>query len=38
MDVVSNPTAWERFKARVRSRVIAFLQRRIDRRLAGLAA
>lgn len=38
MDVVSNPTGWEGFTSRVRSRVIAFLQRRIDRRLAGFAA
>ena len=38
MDVVSNPTGWEGFTSRVRSRVIAFLQRRTDRRLAGFAA
>jgi len=38
MDVVSNPTRWEGFTSRVRSRVIAFLQRRIDRRFAGFAA
>ena len=35
-DVISNPSGWDRFQARVRSSVIAFLQRRIDRRLAGI--
>ncbi len=35
-EIVSNPTGWERFKARVRNAVIGFLQDRIDRRLAGL--
>jgi len=35
-EIVSNPTGWERFKARVRDAVIGFLQDRIDRRLAGL--
>jgi indolepyruvate ferredoxin oxidoreductase alpha subunit len=37
-DVISNPTGWEGFKSRVRSRVITYLQRRTDRRLAGYAA
>jgi indolepyruvate ferredoxin oxidoreductase alpha subunit len=37
-EIVSNPSAWERFKARARGVVIEFLQRRIDRRLAGIAA
>jgi len=35
--VISNPTAWDGIKARVRNAVIEFLQRRIDRRLAGIA-
>jgi indolepyruvate ferredoxin oxidoreductase alpha subunit len=37
-DVVSNPSGWEMWKSRVRRAVISFLQRRIDRRLAGIAA
>lgn len=36
-EIISNPTAWDRFKGRVRSTVIGFLQRRIDRRLADAA-
>jgi indolepyruvate ferredoxin oxidoreductase alpha subunit len=35
-DVISNPSAWDNFKVRVRHAVIGFLQRRIDRRLAGI--
>jgi indolepyruvate ferredoxin oxidoreductase, alpha subunit len=35
-DVVSNPGPWERLVARVRAMVIAVLQRRADRRLAGI--
>jgi indolepyruvate ferredoxin oxidoreductase, alpha subunit len=35
-DVISNPSAWDYFKVRVRHAVIGFLQRRIDRRLAGI--
>jgi indolepyruvate ferredoxin oxidoreductase alpha subunit len=38
VEVVSNPTRWEAFRSRVQRGVIAVLQRRIDRRLAGLAA
>jgi len=37
-ELVSNPTRWDRFKAAVRNRVIGFLQARIERRLAGIAA
>lgn len=35
-DVIANPGTWDRFKARIRSSVIGFLQRRIDRRLEGI--
>ena len=35
-DVVSNPGRWERFVARVRQAIIGVLQRRSDRRLAGI--
>jgi len=37
-DVVTNPRRWDRLKFRIRSRVIEFLQRRFDRRLARIAA
>jgi indolepyruvate ferredoxin oxidoreductase alpha subunit len=37
-EVISNPDAWDKVKARVRNAVIGFLQRRIDRRLAGISA
>jgi len=37
-DIISNPTSWDRFRARVRSAVIRWLQGRADRRLAGLVA
>jgi indolepyruvate ferredoxin oxidoreductase alpha subunit len=33
--IINNPDRWDRFKARVRDRVIGFLQRRIERRLAA---
>jgi indolepyruvate ferredoxin oxidoreductase alpha subunit len=33
-ELISNPSGWDRFKARVRGAVIGFLQRRIDRRLS----
>ncbi len=36
-EIVNNPTGWDRFKARERGAVIGALQRRIERRLAGLA-
>jgi indolepyruvate ferredoxin oxidoreductase alpha subunit len=35
-DVISNPTAWDRFMFRLRSAVIGFFQRRFDRRLARI--
>jgi indolepyruvate ferredoxin oxidoreductase alpha subunit len=35
-ELISNPSGWDRFKARIRAAVIGFLQRRIDRRLAAL--
>ncbi len=37
-EVISNPSVWDRFKAHVGGIVISFLQRRIDRRLAGIEA
>jgi indolepyruvate ferredoxin oxidoreductase alpha subunit len=36
-DIITNPSAWDRFIFRLRSTVIQFLQRRFDRRLARLA-
>ena len=36
--LIHNPTAWDRFVAGVRRKVIGFFQRRIERRLAGIAA
>ena len=36
-EIIENPSAWDRYKARLRHTVIGFLQRRIERRLAGLA-
>jgi indolepyruvate ferredoxin oxidoreductase alpha subunit len=38
VDVISNPSWWDRAASRVRAAVIEFLQRRIDRRLEGYAA
>jgi indolepyruvate ferredoxin oxidoreductase alpha subunit len=35
-DVVSNPGRWERMVARIRQAIIGVLQRRTDRRLAGI--
>jgi indolepyruvate ferredoxin oxidoreductase alpha subunit len=35
-ELISNPSGWDRFKARVRAAVIGYFQRRIDRRLAEL--
>jgi indolepyruvate ferredoxin oxidoreductase alpha subunit len=37
-EIISNPTVWDRFTARFRNAVIGFLQRRTDRRLAGIFA
>src|SRR5256884_997154 len=33
--LITNPTGWDRFKARLRGAVIGFFQRRIERRLAA---
>jgi indolepyruvate ferredoxin oxidoreductase alpha subunit len=35
-EVISNPSAWDKFKAKFRNAVINMLQRRIDRRLARI--
>jgi indolepyruvate ferredoxin oxidoreductase alpha subunit len=35
-DIISNPTRWDRAKSHVRQMVIRLVQRRIDRRLAGV--
>jgi indolepyruvate ferredoxin oxidoreductase, alpha subunit len=37
-DVISNPSSWDMFRARIRGIVIGYLQRRADRRLEGIAA
>jgi indolepyruvate ferredoxin oxidoreductase alpha subunit len=37
-EIINNPTGWDRLRQRVRTAVIGWLQRRIDRRLEGLAA
>jgi indolepyruvate ferredoxin oxidoreductase alpha subunit len=37
-EIISNPTVWDRLKASFRNGVIGFLQRRTDRRLAGIVA
>jgi indolepyruvate ferredoxin oxidoreductase alpha subunit len=37
-DVISNPSAWDRFMFRLRSAVIGFFQRRFDRHLARIGA
>ena len=37
-ELISNPSGWDRVKARIRAAVIGFFQRRIDRRLAALGA
>jgi indolepyruvate ferredoxin oxidoreductase alpha subunit len=36
-EVISNPTAWDRWRASLRRWVIGALQRRIDSRLAATA-
>jgi indolepyruvate ferredoxin oxidoreductase alpha subunit len=36
--IISNPTRWDRLRARVRDAVIGYLQRRLDRRSAAPAA
>lgn len=35
-EIISNPGAWDKFKGRVRGAIIGWLQRRIERRLAGI--
>ena len=37
-EIINNPTRWDRFRQRVRTAVIGWLQGRIARRLEGLAA
>jgi len=37
-EIISNPTSWDSFKARARTAVIGFLQRRVEQRLAGITA
>jgi indolepyruvate ferredoxin oxidoreductase alpha subunit len=37
-EIISNPTGWDKFKSRIASTVIGFLQRRTNRRLAGITA
>jgi indolepyruvate ferredoxin oxidoreductase alpha subunit len=37
-DIISNPTRWDRMKTRLHAGFISWLQRRSDRRLAGIAA
>ena len=37
-EIISNPSAWDKFKGRVRGAIIGWLQRRTDRRLAGITA
>lgn len=37
-EIINNPTAWDRFRLRLRTRVIGWLQNRIERRLEGIAA
>jgi indolepyruvate ferredoxin oxidoreductase, alpha subunit len=37
-EIINNPNRWDRFKQRVRTAVISWLQGRIERRLEGIAA
>jgi indolepyruvate ferredoxin oxidoreductase, alpha subunit len=37
-EIITNPSAWDRVKTRLRSAVIGFLQGRVERRLAGIHA
>lgn len=37
-DIITNPTAWDQMKSRLRSGIISFLQHRINRRLEGISA
>ena len=36
-DIITNPSRWEKLKMRFTRAVIAYFQRKIDRRLAGIA-
>jgi indolepyruvate ferredoxin oxidoreductase, alpha subunit len=36
-EIINNPTAWDRFRLRLRSALIGWLQDRIERRLQGIA-
>jgi indolepyruvate ferredoxin oxidoreductase, alpha subunit len=37
-EIISNPTGWDKFRSRIANSVIGFLQRRTNRRLAGITA
>jgi indolepyruvate ferredoxin oxidoreductase alpha subunit len=37
-EIISNPSGWDKFKGRLRGAIIGWLQRRIERRLAGITA
>ncbi len=37
-EIISNPSAWDRFKHRFNGAAIGFLQRRMERRLSGITA
>ncbi len=37
-EIINNPTGWDRFRQRLRTTVIGWLQNRIERRLEGIAA
>jgi indolepyruvate ferredoxin oxidoreductase alpha subunit len=37
-EIISNPSAWDRFKTRFRTALIGWFQRRTERRLAGITA
>jgi indolepyruvate ferredoxin oxidoreductase alpha subunit len=37
-EIIDNPSAWDRWLQKVSGRVIGWLQRRIERRLEGIAA
>jgi indolepyruvate ferredoxin oxidoreductase alpha subunit len=37
-EIINNPTGWDRFKLSLRTKVIGWLQSRIERRLEGIAA
>ena len=37
-EIISNPSGWDRLRQRFEGVVIAFLQRRVERRIAGITA